>query len=59
MTHQTTENLAKLLGIRPASIRTRYCKTGHYFGLRPVKLRNGRLMWPATAVETLTAEATK
>jgi hypothetical protein len=59
MTHQTTETLAQLLGIRPASIRTRYCKTGHYFGLRPVKLPNGRLLWPATTVEQLTAQGAK
>ncbi|MBF5010270.1 DNA-binding protein [Burkholderia pseudomultivorans] len=49
----TTEELASLLSLRPQSIRKRYCQTGAYFTLRPVKLPNGRLMWPADAVEKL------
>lgn len=49
----TTEELAALLSIRPQSIRKRYCQTGAYFSLRPVKLPNGRLMWPADAINKL------
>jgi hypothetical protein len=49
----TTEELAALLSIRPQSIRKRYCQTGAYFSLRPVKLPNGRLLWPADAIEKL------
>ncbi|AJX79954.1 hypothetical protein BG97_3221 [Burkholderia pseudomallei 7894] len=49
----TTEELAALLSIRPQSIRKRYCQTGAYFSLRPVKMPNGRLMWPADALEQL------
>ncbi|KUZ59770.1 DNA-binding protein [Burkholderia ubonensis] len=49
----TTEELAELLSIRPQSIRKRYCQTGAYFSLRPVKMPNGRLMWPADALEKL------
>ncbi|QDW50031.1 DNA-binding protein [Burkholderia sp. KBS0801] len=49
----TTEELAALLSIRPQSIRKRYCQTGAYFTVRPVKLPNGRLMWPADAIEKL------
>ncbi|WP_454752270.1 DNA-binding protein [Cupriavidus necator] len=49
----TTEELATLLSIRPQSIRKRYCQTGAYFSLRPVKMPNGRLMWPANALEQL------
>lgn len=49
----TTEELAALLSIRPQSIRKRYCQTGAYFSLRPVKMPNGRLMWPADALEKL------
>ncbi|WP_176158142.1 DNA-binding protein [Burkholderia multivorans] len=49
----TTEELAALLSIRPQSIRKRYCQTGAYFSLRPVKLPNGRLMWPADALDKL------
>ncbi|MBU9310836.1 DNA-binding protein [Burkholderia multivorans] len=49
----TTEELAALLSIRPQSIRKRFCQTGAYFSLRPVKLPNGRLMWPADALDKL------
>ncbi|KGS08842.1 DNA-binding protein [Burkholderia sp. ABCPW 111] len=49
----TTDELAALLSIRPQSIRKRYCQTGAYFSLRPVKLPNGRLMWPADALDKL------
>jgi len=49
----TTEELAAVLSIRPQSIRKRYCQTGAYFSLRPVKLPNGRLLWPADALEQL------
>lgn len=49
----TTEELADLLSIRPQSIRKRYCQTGAYFSLRPVKMPNGRLAWPSDSLEQL------
>jgi hypothetical protein len=49
----TTEELATLISITPQSIRKRYCQTGAYFSLRPAKMPNGRLMWPADALEQL------
>lgn len=49
----STEEFAAQLTLRPQSIRKRYCQTGAYFGVRPVKLPNGRLMWPADSVEQL------
>jgi hypothetical protein len=51
----TTEELAAQLTLRPQSIRKRYCQTGAYFCLRPVKMPNGRLMWPVDALEQLAA----
>ncbi|MFL9932711.1 DNA-binding protein [Paraburkholderia sp. RL18-103-BIB-C] len=53
----STEELAASLALRPHSIRKRYCQTGAYFCLRPVKLPNGRLMWPADSVEQLSGDA--
>ena len=50
----TTKLLARSLGIQPQSIRARYSKVGVYFGLKPLKCPNGRLLWPADAVERLT-----
>ncbi|WP_240745904.1 helix-turn-helix transcriptional regulator [Cupriavidus oxalaticus] len=49
----TTEELATALGMSAQSIRKRYSQTGSYFQLRPVKLPNRRLLWPADAVEQL------
>lgn len=49
----STQDLAVLLALRPQSIRKRYCQTGAYFSLRPVKMPNGRLLWPADAIEQL------
>ena len=48
MQHKTTEDFAATFAVKPASVRSRYCREGHYFGVRPVKLPNGRLLWPAT-----------
>lgn len=49
----TTEALARRLGIRPNSIRSRLCRYGSYFGIRPIKLLNGRLVWPDDAFKKL------
>jgi hypothetical protein len=54
----STEKLAALLDLRAQSIRKRYCETGAYFCIRPVKMPNGRLMWPEDSVDQL-AGATK
>lgn len=51
---RTTDSLASRLGIKPQSIHARYCRTGSYFGVKPLKLPNGRLLWPADAFERLT-----
>lgn len=55
-TSLTTEALAARFLVKPSSIRSAYCRDGHYFGLRPTKLPNGRLLWPADSLEALTAE---
>jgi predicted site-specific integrase-resolvase len=49
----TTDELAERLRVRPQTIRKRYSATGAYFNLRPVKMPNRRLMWPANAIEQL------
>ncbi|ATE58981.1 hypothetical protein [Thauera sinica] len=36
--------------VKGQSVRKRYCQTGSYFGVRPVKLANRRLLWPAVIV---------
>jgi len=47
----TTEAMAAALGVRAQSIRKRYSAMGTYFGLRPIKLPNRRLIWDAATVE--------
>jgi hypothetical protein len=49
----TTEQLAAQLGIRAQSIRQEYCRSGEYYGLRPKKLPNRFLRWPADSLEQL------
>ena len=51
----TTEELAGLLRIVPQTARAGLCRNGHYLGMRPVKLPNGKLLWDAAAVERLTS----
>lgn len=48
-----TEQLAAALHLKAQSIRKRFCQTGAYYGVRPVKLPNGRLMWPADSIARL------
>lgn len=52
----TTAALAALLHVRPGSVRTSYWRSGHYCGVRPRKAPNGRLWWPADAVERALSE---
>lgn len=49
----TTKQFADCVGVQAESVRSRVCRTGEYFGLRPEKLLNGRLLWPADAQERL------
>lgn len=51
----TTEQLAGQLHLKPQSLRAALCRDGHYFGVRPRKLPNGRLLWPDDAFHKLTA----
>jgi len=49
----TTAELARELGVKPATVHRAYCVRGHYMGIRPVKLPNRRLLWPVSEVEAL------
>ncbi|CAD6366977.1 helix-turn-helix transcriptional regulator [Shewanella putrefaciens] len=48
----TTEQLALYLHGQPSTIRTRLCKTGSYYGIKPIKLPSGRLLWPTEQVQS-------
>lgn len=49
----TTKEFAQQLRIQEASIRRRYCLFGSYFGVKPTKLANGKLIWPENAFDTI------
>lgn len=42
----TCEEFAELNKVKPQSVRARICKFGSYFGIKPKKQANGRLLFP-------------
>ena len=48
---------ATVLGIRAPSLSTALYRNGHYCGIRPARLPNGRLLWPADEVDALASGA--
>ena len=50
-----TAEAAGILRVRPQTLRHSLCLKGHYLGVVPVKLPNGRLLWPADELDRLTA----
>jgi hypothetical protein len=48
-----TLEAAERLRIKPQTIRRGLCINGHYLGLRPIRLPNGRLLWDASAIDAL------
>lgn len=54
----TTSRAGEVLGgIRPTSLATALYRNGHYCGIKPFKLPNGRLLWPADEIDALAAGA--
>jgi hypothetical protein len=47
---ESTEDFAALNGVKDQSVRARVCRTGSYFGVKPLKLKNGRLKWPKVQI---------
>lgn len=41
-----TKDAAAIIHVQPQTMRAGYCNDGEYMGMRPVKLPNGRLLWP-------------
>lgn len=50
-----TAEAADRLRIRPQTLRRALCLQGHYFGMRPTKMPNGRLLWDSAELDRLTA----
>jgi len=52
-----SKEFAALVRVEAQTIRRSYCVNGHYLGLKPIKLPNGRLLWPkADALKVARAE---
>lgn len=51
----TTKEFGKRVHSEPQTIRAGYCRDGHYLGLKPVKLPNGKLLWETAAIDQLVA----
>lgn len=49
----TTDEFAAVLGVKAPTVRRAHCLKGHYLGIRPIKLPNRLLLWPAVEVEQL------
>jgi len=49
----STEQYAAKIKVRPHTVRRGYCVNGHYLGIKPIKLPNNRLLWPADEVEDI------
>ena len=46
-----TEEFAGLFRVRPQTVRAALCRSGHYLGIRPLKLVTGKLLWDSSAAE--------
>lgn len=45
-----TEQFAGRQNVKPNTVRSRVCRFGSYFGITPLRLKNGRLAWPDVQV---------
>jgi hypothetical protein len=45
-----TDEFAARNQVKGGTVRSRICRFGHYFGVRPKKLANGRLTFPDVQV---------
>lgn len=51
--YYSNAELARRALVKLKSISVALCRHGHFHGLRPLKLPNGRLVWPADQVDAL------
>lgn len=56
-THLSTKEFARKLRVKDESVRRSLCVKGHYLGIMPLKLPNGRLLWPVSGVRKIFSSA--
>lgn len=49
----TTREFADRYNVKPGTVRRGFCVKGHFFGFKPIKLPNNRLIWPDVPVKDL------
>ena len=52
-THLSTKEFARELHVKDESVRRSLCIKGHYLGIRPLKMPNGRLLWPVPEIKKM------
>lgn len=52
----TTNELARRFHVQGDTLRRNLCVNGHFMGLKPIKLPNGRLLWPDVFPEEVAAQ---
>lgn len=58
-THCSTEKWVAPLDYKKETAHSSYSKHGHFLGVVPIKLPNGRLMWPIAELERLLSGGAK
>ncbi len=51
--HLSTNEFADELGVKPHTVHRSHCEKGHYLGIKPIKLPNGRLLWLTAKIDKL------
>ena len=46
-----TREFAEIVRVKPGTILRAVCTQGHYLGIKPLKLKNRRLLWPESEVD--------
>lgn len=46
----STNEFAESLRVKDETVRRSLCVKGHYMGVVPIKLPNGRLLWPKSGL---------
>lgn len=51
--YYSTSEAAQVIRLKSDSLRHGLCVKGHFYGIKPVKLPGGRLLWPADLIDAL------
>jgi hypothetical protein len=52
---RTTDEFANQWRVQSQTVRKRYSQYGSYFGIKPLRLPNRKLLWPDRTLEPLVA----